>query len=169
MSNDWLNTVNSENFLRYFPVLPLVTGNLQLVTCNLQLVTGNLQLIHLIRHHHLKRRNIHLKSLFVIYIFHHVFSKHFSHLCFKVATAHILKLLPRLHYRLLPNDALTFYLPVLAIAVKNVPVPAMQLHRKAVMIFERYAISKHKLTVYRVAVVRLIKRLHTYLHSLRKL
>ena len=126
------------------------------------------RLIHLIGNDHFKGWYIYFESAFVVNIFHHIFSKHLSHFGAKVTTAYILKLLTWLKQRLLANNAFAFHFPVFTIAVKYMPMPAMQLNGKAVVIVDGNTISEHELIINGVAVVGLIKCFDAYLYSLGK-
>jgi len=49
-----------------------------------------------------------------------------------------------------------------------VPVPAMELHSKAVVVFNGNTVSEHKFTIHWVAIIWLIVGLYAYLYTLRK-
>jgi hypothetical protein len=123
-------------------------------------------LIHLERHDHLEDRNIDLEAFFVVEVFHGIAAEHLAHFCPEIAATDILIPLPRVQNRLNANDSLTFYLPVAAVAVENMPVPAMQLDGKIIMVLDGYAIGKHILPRQRIGVIRLVKRFHAYFHAL---
>jgi hypothetical protein len=92
---------------------------------------------------------------------------HFPHFCTQIASAYILVFLGRLQHRLHTNYTFSFHLACSAIAIGNIPMPAMQLNRKIIMIFYRDAISEHVFSRHRVGIIRLIKSLHAYLNAFR--
>lgn len=122
-------------------------------------------LIHLERHDHLENGNIDLEGFFVVEVLHGITAEHLAHFCPEITAADILIPLPRVQDGLNANHSLAFDLPVAAIAVENMPVTAVQLDRKIVMILDRDAIGKHILSRKRVGVIRLVKRLHAYFHA----
>src|SRR5882762_9979672 len=97
---------------------------------------------HLKRNNHFESGNIDLEDFFVVQVFHAVGAVHFTHLCTEIASAHILIPFAGIQYRLHTYYAFAFHLTIAAIAVKNMPMTAMQFYRKSIMIFYGYTVGK---------------------------
>ena len=123
-------------------------------------------LVVLHRDDHFKSRDTDIEHQFAVKIFHLVSTIHPAHFCAKIAAAHILVILPGLQRRLNANHTFAFHFTVAAVAVEDMPVPAVQFNGKSIVILQRNAVSKHEFRLQRVAVIRLVKGFHTYFHAL---
>jgi hypothetical protein len=123
-------------------------------------------LIHLERNDHLEDGNIDLEVVLVVEVFHGITSEHLAHFCPEITPADILIPLTRIQNRLNANYSLSFHLAVASVAVENMPVTAMKLDRKTIVVLDSDPIGKHILPRQRVRVVRLVKRFHAYFHPL---
>jgi len=92
---------------------------------------------------------------------------HPPNLRMQVAAAHILVLLTAADNGLHADHALALNLAVAAVAVENMPVAAVQLHREGIVIFDGNTVGEHELRLQRVRVILLIERLHADLNTLR--
>lgn len=124
-------------------------------------------LIILHRNNHFKRRDINLEHLLVVQIFHLVCTFHFTHFCAKIATTNVLISFAWLNRRLDAYYAFSFHFSIAAITVEYLPVTAMQLHRKSVVIFQGDAVRKHEFRLDRITVIRLVKCFNTHLYPFR--
>lgn len=100
-------------------------------------------------------------------ILHQVGAVHAPHLGVQVATAHVLVLFSAVDDGLHPYHAFPLYFPVFAIAVEDVPVAAVQLYRKGIVVFYGDAVRKHILGLNRIGVILLVKSLNTHLNAFR--
>jgi len=92
------------------------------------------RLIHLERNDHFENGDIHLEGLLIIEILHDIGAIHLAQFGAQVTAAYILIAFARLKDGLDSDDAFAFHLPVAAITVEDMPVPAVQLDGEIVMI-----------------------------------
>ena len=119
------------------------------------------------RRDHIKRRDAYFELVFVVEVFHNVAAVHTANLGVQVATTDILVFFSGADHGLHPNNALTFYLPVAAVAIEDEPMAALKFYRKGIMIFDGNAVGKHKLRLKRVGIVLLVKGLNAHFDTFR--
>src|SRR5664279_1577948 len=100
-------------------------------------------------------------------IFHMITAIHLAHFRTQITTADILIYFTRLQNGLYSNYTLSFHFAVAAIAIENMPLTAVQLYRKIIVIPYCYPVSEHVFTGHRITVVRLIKSFHIDLNPFR--
>src|SRR5664279_181549 len=100
-------------------------------------------------------------------IFHMITAIHLAHFRTQITTADILIFFTRLQNGLYSNYTLSFHFAVAAIAIENMPLTAVQLYRKIIVIPYCYPVSEHVFTGHRITVVRLIKSFHIDLNPFR--
>ena len=117
------------------------------------------------RNYHFKRRNGYFEDFFGAQVFHLVRAVHAAHFSTQIAAAYILVFFTGVKRWLNTYNAFTFYFAVLAIAVKNLPMAAVQLYGKIIFIFYGDAVGKHKLRLQRIGVVWLVESFYTYFNA----
>ena len=70
---------------------------------------------------------------------------HSANFCMQITSAHILIFFSCTYHRLHADNTFTFYFSKTSITVENMPVAAVQLHRKTIMIFYRNTVCEHEL------------------------
>ena len=85
-------------------------------------------LIILHRHYHLKRWDADVEHFFAVEIFHQVSAVHTAHFGAQVAAAYILIIFAGLQGWLYTHYTFAFHFAVTAIAIKNIPVAAVQFY-----------------------------------------
>lgn len=115
----------------------------------------------------MKDGDIDQEFLVFFQIEHGISAVHLAHLCFEVTATDVLVSVTGIDLRLYAYNAIAFDLPSGSIAIEYMPMPAEELHRECIVVFNGDPVGEHVFSIHRIGIIRLIEAFHGHLHTLR--